>query len=297
MVREVIPTAVNLRPSTRARDESYASNHITPIFGECSRNRIAQPAVREWIMSLKAKRLAPATIRHAYQILSRTMDAAVDAGIIAISPCRNIPLPRIVRHEMRFLSPEEVKALADSIDPRYEALVWLGAYAGLRRGELFGLKKERFDQLRSQVEVVETLVEVKGHLSFGPPKTSAGRRIVPIPRSVADIVSNHLATRWREGNELVFQAPKGGPIRATLFRRRFWETATEKAELDGLRMHDLRHTAVAFWIAAGAHPKEIARWAGHTSVSVVLDRYGHVMPTAHEKVTARLQAMIDGRPS
>jgi integrase len=43
--------------------------------------------------------------------------------------------------------------------------------------------------------------------------------------------------------------------------------------LEGLRIHDLRHTAVALWIAAGAGPKEVATRAGHTSVSFTLDRF------------------------
>jgi hypothetical protein len=50
-------------------------------------------------------------------------------------------------------------------------------------------------------------------------------------------------------------------------RARVWRPETRKAELDGLRIHDLRHTAVALWIAAGAGPKEVATRAGHTSVS------------------------------
>lgn len=49
------------------------------------------------------------------------------------------------------------------------------------------------------------------------------------------------------------------------------------ADLSRLRIHDLRHTAVGLWIAAGANPKQIATWAGHTSVAIVLDRYGHLL--------------------
>jgi integrase len=73
----------------------------------------------------------------------------------------------------------------------------------------------------------------------------------------------------------VFTAPKGGPLRVIAFRARIWRPATRNAGLDGLRIHDLRHTAVALWIAAGANPKEVAARAGHTSVSFTLDRYGH----------------------
>jgi len=53
----------------------------------------------------------------------------------------------------------------------------------------------------------------------------------------------------------------------------------------------LRHTAVAFWIAAGTSPKEIAVRAGHTSVSTVLDRYGHLLARDTDDVTDALDAM------
>jgi integrase len=57
-----------------------------------------------------------------------------------------------------------------------------------------------------------------------------------------------------------------------------------------LRIHDLRHTAIALWIAAGANPKQIAVRAGHTSVSVVLDRYGHLFPDHDRALLEALQA-------
>jgi hypothetical protein len=53
-------------------------------------------------------------------------------------------------------------------------------------------------------------------------------------------------------------------------------------------LHDLRQTAVALWIAAGAGPKEVAIRAGHTSVSFTLDRYGHLYPEADRALRGRL---------
>ena len=58
--------------------------------------------------------------------------------------------------------------------------------------------------------------------------------------------------------------------------------------LGGARIHDLRHTAVALWIAAGAGPKEVATRAGHMSVSFTLDRYGHLYPEADRALRDRL---------
>ena len=80
-------------------------------------------------------------------------------------------------------------------------------------------------------------------------------------------------------------------MRASLFRRRVWTPAVEAAGVAPLRLHDLRHTAVALWIAAGASPVEVATRAGHTSTVTVLDRYGHLLPGQGERVTDALDAM------
>jgi integrase len=80
------------------------------------------------------------------------------------------------------------------------------------------------------------------------------------------------------------------------FRNRIWRPATEAAGLAGLRIHDLRHTAVALWIAAGASPKEVAVRAGHTSVSFTLDRYGHLYPEADANLRDRLDALHTAAP-
>ena len=174
---------------------------------------------------------------------------------------------------MRFLTPAEVASLADAGAPRYRALVLVGAYGGLRIGELAGLRRSRVDLLRGTVTVAEIVVEVRG-AAVGPPKTRASRRTVGLPRFIVELAA-HLVEPG-DPESFVFTAPQGGPLRVTGFRARVWRPATRAAGVDGLRIHDLRHTAVALWIAAGANPKEVAARAGHASVSFTLDRYGHL---------------------
>ena len=70
-----------------------------------------------------------------------------------------------------------------------------------------------------------------------------------------------------------------------------WLPAIRAAGLVPLRPHDLRHTAVALWIAAGANPKEVSVRAGHTSVAFTLDRYGHLFPGHDDELRDRLDAM------
>ena len=218
------------------------------------------------------------------------MAAALEDRLISHNPVAKLPLPRIERREMRFLTSEELLTLADSIDPRYRAFVLLGGFGGLRLGEMLGLRWGRVDLLRRRIHVAETLVDIAGHISFGPPKTKAAVRSVPLPRSSP--TSSLTRNRQLAADRLVFQSPEGLPIRATLFRRRFWAPAVEAAGLSPLRIHDLRHTAVSLWIAHGANPKQIAVMAGHTSVSVVLDRYGHLYPQQDEELMDRLERRI-----
>ncbi len=73
-----------------------------------------------------------------------------------------------------------------------------------------------------------------------------------------------------------------------------------RAVVTGMTFHDMRHTAVALWIATGANDLQVARWAGHRSVAFTKDRYGHLFAAHGDPVVARLDALIaeaSARPS
>jgi integrase len=291
------PTVTNLRPSTRARDEQYFRTHVVPTFGSVPLARLDRTALRAWAAERTDPAggdLAPATVHTVVQVFNKCLNAAVEDRLIPYNPVAKLPLPRIERQEMRFLTYDEVWTLADAIDPRYRAFVLLGGFGGLRLGEMLGLRWGRVDLLRRRVQVAETLVDVAGHLQFGPPKTKAAIRSVPLPRFVCEELSV-LASPGTPPDTLVFVSPDGCPIRPTLFRRRFWAPAVAAAEVAPLRIHDLRHTAVSLWIAEGAHPKHVAVLAGHTSVSIVLDRYGHLYPQQDEQLVEALDRRARAR--
>jgi integrase len=131
-------TTARLRPNTEARDERLFRLHVLPHFGPMPLAGIGQRDVRAWVVGLTAKGLAASTVQRCHQLLSKVMAAAVDAAMIPQTPCRRVPLPRIERKEMRFLSPAEVWKLADAIASEYRALILLGAFGGLRIGEMAG---------------------------------------------------------------------------------------------------------------------------------------------------------------
>lgn len=281
----------HVRPSTAARDESYGRNHLVPHLGDVPLRAIRQDDVVAWVATVSGKGLAPATVRRAYQLLAKAMQAAVDADRIGRTPCVNIELPKVEQSGMRFLSPTELARLADAAGPRWRGLVLVLGWGGLRIGEAAALRPTDLMPATRQVEVAETAVWVKGHLHVGPPKTKAGRRRVVLPSSVWAELDRHAGEH--AGDTTVFAAPEGGYLRASNFRRRAWASATETAGLDGLRIHDLRHTAVSLWIAAGADPKAVSVRAGHTSVAFTLDRYGHLYGDRDAELAGQLDSMIE----
>ncbi len=128
-------------------------------------------------------------------------------------------------------------------------------------GELAGLRRGRVDLLRGTVDIAEIVVEVHGQLYTGPPKTRAGRRTVGLPRVVVEELAAHLGPVG-PADAYVFTAEKGGVLRTSNFRVKVWLPAVRVAGLAPLRPHDLRHTAVALWIAAGANPRRSASGPG-----------------------------------
>lgn len=163
----------------------------------------------------------------------------------------------------------------------------LAGYSGLRLGELLALRWGHIDVERRQVEVHETLSSVSGQISFGPPKTRAAIRTMSVSGFVIDALVNP-ADPSPDPSQLVFASPEGHPIRPSLFRQRFWHPAVDAAGLAPLRIHDLRHTAVALWIAAGGHTKQIVARAGHTSVSVATAIFSR---TTHDALMQALEIL------
>ena len=172
------------------------------------------------------------------------------------------------------------------------AKVWaLLAYSGLRWGEAGALRARRVDVMRGRLEVVEAVTEVNGEAVFGTPKTHQ-ERSVPLPPFVRDELMPHLAGVGAD--ELVFTAPRGGVLRVGNFRRNCFDRAATSVGLEGLVVHELRHTAASLAIAAGASVLGVQRMLGHASATLTLDRYSHLFGDELGGVAQRLDAARGG---
>ena len=285
-----LATTVHLKPKTRASYESLLRHHVLPAFGPTPLAQLDQMQLRRFVARSVERGVGPGTVRNAFRVVSLILAAAVSAGAIRSNPAAGVKLPRSPRAEMVFLDAGQVAALAEAIGPSRDVLVTFAAYTGLRAGEIAGLRVGRIDLLRGAVDVVETIGEANGRVVVGPTK-SHERRTVLLPRFLCDLLAAHLAGRAADPQALVFVSPAGEPLRHGNFYRRHFRPAVVKAGLDpATRFHDLRHTYAALLIAQGAHPKAIAEVLGHSTITVTLDRYGHLFPGLAEGLAAGLDA-------
>jgi integrase len=169
--------------------------------------------------------------------------------------------------ERPILTIAEVYALADAVGQRYQALVLLAMFSSLRWGELGALRRCDLDLDARTVRVVRQLAEVRGGgFAFGPPKSRAGTRVVPIPTVIVPIIRWHLSCFAQPGEEgLVFTSPGASPLHHSNFRVRVWLPALKAAGLTGLHFHDLRHTGNTLAATAGATLGELMDRMGHDS--------------------------------
>ena len=222
--------------------------------------------------------------RYAHRVLSLALTAVVRDGRLVRRVAEGVPLPRVVATPKRFLTHDQVQALAEACAP-YDTLIRVLAYAGLRWGELVALTACRIDLARRRIEVVEAITEVQGRVVVGTTKTHQ-RRSVPIPRFLADELADHL--NGKAPGDLVFTAPEGGVLRNTNFRPRFFDPAAQKVGLLGLTPHELRHTAASLAIAASANVKAVQLMLGHASAAMTLDIYAGLFADDLDVVADRL---------
>lgn len=233
------------------------------------------------------------TTAQAYRLLRAILATAVDDRIIEANPAR-IPGAGHLTHAERLpLTVTEVRDLATAMPERYRVAVLIGAWSGLRPGELFALRRRDLDLTAAHLTVRQTLIEISGQaLTFGPPKTTAGRRVVALPAFVGDELRVHLARHVTSGPDaLLFTTATGNPVAAGT-RGKAMVKARTLINRPDITWHHLRHTGATLAAQAGATQAELMRRIGHSSPRAAahyqhatLDRDTHLAATLHTLAT------------
>jgi len=283
------------RPSTVAYTETMLRRHAYPALGGTPLSKLQPSQIQAWVKAMSTS-LQPSTVGVVHGIVSGILRAAARDRRIVGNPCEGTKLPKAQRVQVTPLAMSEVVALTEAMPPRYKALVSLAAGTGMRQGECLGLTVDRVDFLRRELRVDRQLVTPqKGVPTFGPPKTAASVRTIPLPRMVVESLAAHL--QQYPAGDLVFTAEDGQPIRRPAFSRA-WRPACNRAGLPKDRtFHDLRHFYASLLIRHGESIKTVQARLGHASAAETLDTYSHLWPDSDDRTRTAVDAAFSATDS
>lgn len=282
------------RASTAAQAESFLRVHAYPFLGKRELGTVRRSEIQAWVKH-RSEVLAPATVEVVYRWVATIFKAAVADRLIPSSPCVNVKLPKKDAAELVPLTTAEVERLVAAMPERYRALIVFDAGMGMRQGECFGLTVDRIDFLRRQVRVDRQLINALGGTpTFGPPKSQAGFRTVPIPAVVANVLSAHLTHFPIGPTGLVFTNKFGRPLQRSAFGSA-WHRAAREAEIpEWATFHDLRHFYASLLISRGCSVKAVQRRLGHQSAMETLDTYSHLWPDSDDETRDAVDHVLGG---
>lgn len=292
------------RDATATLYAGHLARHAYPTLGSLPLGAVLTTTVQAWVKGLSAdtddrRALAPATVGLVYNVVATVFRAAVRDRKLAETPCVGIRLPDVAKPRVAPLTTEQVDALEDAMPPELRALVVLAAGTGMRQGEVLGLTRDRLRLLGKNPEVTvdrQLVTRPGGETAFGPTKTRASNRVIPLPRVVIAALNDHIARYDIGDGELLFTW-QGRP----LTRQRFghlWRPAAKAAELTeatGTGMHALRHYYASLLIRYGESVKTVQGRLGHKSATETLDTYGHMWADSDDRTREAVDSVLGAR--
>ncbi|MGW0553331.1 tyrosine-type recombinase/integrase [Streptomyces sp. NPDC002926] len=248
------------------------------------------------------RRPSARTVQYVHAVLRSALQQAVREELIARNVARIVETPTVERQEVHPLDAGEAKLLLKASRAHRLYALWLLLIStGLRRGEVLGLTWADVDLAAGQLRVRRNLQRIKRELIFGTPKTARSIRTVSLPqRCVAALIVHHAAQaeerkvagdKWKplahQPHGLVFTTATG---RATDPRslNRMLTILCRKAKVRRVRVHDLRHTCASLLLAQGVDARTIMETLGHSTITMTLDTYAHVMQTTLRAAADRM---------
>jgi integrase len=265
----------------------HVTNHILHTAHGVGQSKLSQFTAKSAGDFRDRIRTAGVTIPTTRKILS-TLHAALEYAIsqdwIAVNTAHGIRVigPREEgSKKVKAPSKTDLKALLNTADDDLRLMILFAASTGLRAGEQWALRWRDVDVAAGALSV-ERRVDAYGE--EGPPKSDAGTRSVPLSSMLLHQLKEwRLQSKFSAADDLIFPNMKGRYMgHDNLVKRRF-KPALAAAGVCDINWHSLRHYAVSTWIEAGLAPKTVQTFAGHSSLSVTMDRYGHLFPSDDHK--------------
>lgn len=253
------------------------------------------------------KRLPSArTVQYIHAVLRSALQQAMREELIARNVARIVETPTVTPKEVRPLNTTEARLLLKAAQPHRLYALWLLLVStGLRRGEALALTWSDVDLTNGQLRVRRNVQRIRRELLFGTPKTMRSVRTVPLPRHCVRALRKHREQQEQERKVAgkKWQPTPGQPdglIFTTVTGRvtdprslnRMLTILCRDAHVPRVRVHDLRHTCASLLLAQGVDARTIMEMLGHSTITMTLDTYAHVMDTTLRSAAERMDGVL-----
>ena len=231
--------SIKVRPSTLANYTREVNTYVSPGLGAVRLDKLTTLQVQAWVRGLGDRGLAPRTVRAAAGVLNAALRYAVRLRLLPYNPCADVELPRRSRKELK-IPGEAARArlLAELQADGWWPLWCLMLTTGLRPGEALGLKWSDLDLSTGVLTVQRSLTRLKGSWELTEPKTTTGRRALPLPVEALEVLREHQARQavtaaryagFAEDLGFLFADALGQPLNWATARLRHWGPALRRA--------------------------------------------------------------------
>ena len=215
----------------------------------------------------------PTVAAQSYRLLRTILNTAITDGLLTSNPCtvKGAGSARVVREE-HVPTPTEVAAIAQAVPARWRACVLVLAWGGLRIGEALALTRADVDLGAGTVQVRRRVYRIPTTktIDVDRPKTTAGRRVVALPRTVTEALRVHLDQRVDSAQGALLWPARGGRHTVPSTFTTVFRQGCQAVHVEGLRVHDLRGFALTQAAYSGATVRELQDRAGHATAAAAL---------------------------
>lgn len=313
--------ATRTRPRTLARYHQLYDQHVGPRLGSMPLAGVSGQVVQRLYSDLlkggrivrkdkdgkeiprRTDSLSPRTVGHIHALLRQAFNFAVRLHLLPRSPIADAQPPTVPRQEHTIVDADGVaQLLAVASRSRYAPLVTLAVYSGARRSELLALRRRDVDLDAGTILITRTLHRLSdGTFDLQPTKSAKSRRTVALPPAAVNTLRGHIERLEADLaalgqrltlDRLLFANVDGSPLNPDLLSGAFRKIAA-KAGVQGLSLHDARHSHASILARAGVDPRSISERLGHASVAFTFEQYVHAFADADVKAAAVYGGLVD----
>ena len=283
----------------------YEVKRVSKTLGSRRLRDVTPAILADFYRQLTEQGLSAKTIKNCHGVTHKAFADAVRDGVLSRNPADHVELPRSERPKTETWSADELSRFLHHCESshRLSAAFLLLCSTGMRRSEVLGVRWENLDLDGARVAVVDTVVPVKNKpvLRIGETKSRRSRRVIALDSRTVAALRDHKRRQNEErlragpawvGLNLVFADELGGIVSPDIFTRTMKRLAGE-AGVKPLTPHSgARHTWATLALSSGIHPKVVQERLGHSSISITLDRYSHVIDGMDRDAAERVAALI-----